>query len=562
MFQKLWKLILKNKFFLLGLLLTLAITWPLFRSGYFTHHDDVQVIRLHQMNKCIEDFQIPCRWVPDLGGVYGYPLFNYYGPLPYYFGEIFYLLLGNLIISAKIMFGFAFLGSYVFMYLLGKKLWGTQLSGAISGIFYSYAPYHAVDFFVRGAMGEMWALMFVPAIFWATLEYFENKKTKYWSLIALFTAFLIASHNLSLMMFLPFILAFGVVIAIRFQTFTSFKFFTLAIIFGFCLSAFYVIPAYFEKNLVHVDTTTMGYFSYTEHFKGLRKLLVERIWGWGASVREIPGGEKDGMSFQIGWGHLTAFMVTLVGLGVNFKKLLFKKYFWEVAFFTFALGVGVFMIHPSSVKIWNLIPPLKFIQFSWRFLMLVIFAISILSGSIIVWFKKEWLKGFVAAVFILGIVGLNFSYFKPEKFLTITQEEYLTGKEWDKQIKRSIFDYLPIYAKAPPAELADFKYRIENGQGKILDFKKGSDWFSFVSESDQEMTITLAQYYFPNWEIMVDDQKTEIDYQNDLGLMTIKVGAGYHSVMGKLNDTPLRTISNYLSVLSFVVFICLLKKKK
>jgi hypothetical protein len=106
MFTKIWRFIKENKFFLIGLLLTLVLTWPLFKSGYFTHHDDVQVIRLYEMNKCMPDFQIPCRWVPDLGGLYGYPLFNYYGPLPYYFGEIFYLLMGNLIVAAKIMFGF------------------------------------------------------------------------------------------------------------------------------------------------------------------------------------------------------------------------------------------------------------------------------------------------------------------------------------------------------------------------------------------------------------------------------------------------------------------------
>ena len=550
-----------NKFFLAGLLLSLVVMWPLSKSGYFTHHDDVQVIRLHQMNKCIEDFQIPCRWVPDLGGLYGYPLFNYYGSLPYYFGEIFYLILGNLIVAAKIMFGFSFVGSYVFMYLLGKKLWGSQLGGAISGIFYAYAPYHAVDFYVRGAMGEMWALMFVPAVFWAILEYAEKKKVKHLLLAALFTALLVVSHNLSLMMFLPFIIGFGLLLVIKNKNIKLGAYLLAALIFGFCLSAFYVLPAYFEKNLVHVDTTTMGYFSYTEHFKGLRKLLVERMWGWGASVREIPGGEKDGMSFQIGWGHLVAFVLTLIGLTLNFKKPLFKKYFWEIAFFTLALGVGVFMIHPSSVKVWDAIPPLKYLQFPWRFLMLVIFAISTLAGSVAVWFKKDRLKVVVAILFALGIVGLNFSYFRPEKFLAITQEEYLTGKEWDKQIKRSIFDYLPIYAKAPPAELADYQYKVIEGTASISDFQKGSNRFSFKVEAKENSRILLAQYYFPRWKIMVDGKSAEINYQNDLGLMNFEVPKGEHWISGKLHDTPLRTFSNWLTILSIGAFVLISVKK-
>ncbi|MDO8658737.1 MAG: hypothetical protein Q7K55_08400, partial [Candidatus Levybacteria bacterium] len=78
------KFFFEKKEFFIGLILTLSLFWPLFAAPYFTHHDDVQVIRLYEMDKCFKDQQIPCRWVPDLGGVYGYPLFNYYAPLPYY----------------------------------------------------------------------------------------------------------------------------------------------------------------------------------------------------------------------------------------------------------------------------------------------------------------------------------------------------------------------------------------------------------------------------------------------------------------------------------------------
>lgn len=556
MLGKVIKFIKANKFFLVGLILTLILTWPLFKSGYFTHHDDVQVIRLHQMHACIKDFQIPCRWVPDLGGLYGYPLFNYYGPLPYYFGEIIYLLTTSLIGTAKIMFGFSFVGSYIFMYLLGKKIWGSQLGGAISGIFYAYAPYHAVDFYVRGAMGEMWALTFVPAIFWATYSFFESAKLKYFLLNALFIALLVTSHNLSLMMFLPLIIVFGIVLSLKNKNTTPLAYFIISIIFGLLLSAFYVVPAYLEKGLVHVDTTTMGYFSYTEHFKGLRKLFIERMWGWGASVREIPGGEKDGMSFQIGWIHLAAVAFSVLGLILSYKKPIFKKYFWLILFFLATFGLGVFMVHPRSVFIWNLVKPLKYLQFPWRFLMMIIFSLSVIVGGITVWFKNKWFKYFLAVVFIGGVVGFNFSYFRPEKFLAITQGELLTGALWDKQIKRSIFDYLPIYAKAPPAELADFKYSLEGG-GKITDFEKGSNWFSFKAEITSSSNITLAQYYFPNWVVRANGEKLSLNYENNLGLITFVLEPGEYEVKGRLNNTVLRTVSNLLTAFSGLLFLYL-----
>jgi len=189
-------MIQKYKFFLSGLIISLFLLWPLFAAPFFSHHDDVQTIRLYEMDKCIKDGQIPCRWVPDLGGLYGYPLFNYYAPLPYYFGELIYWVSGNLILSVKIMFAVSFLGAYIFMYLLGQKYWG-RLGGSLAAVFYSFAPYHALDFYVRGAMGEMWALMLFPAILWALTRLQEHLNIANLLLFALFIGFLLTSHNLS-----------------------------------------------------------------------------------------------------------------------------------------------------------------------------------------------------------------------------------------------------------------------------------------------------------------------------------------------------------------------------
>ena len=84
--------------FFIGLILAATLLWPLFAAPYFSHHDDVQLIRIEQMSECLIDWQIPCRWVPDLGAGYGYPLFNFYAPLAYYIGGIMYLLTTPLIV--------------------------------------------------------------------------------------------------------------------------------------------------------------------------------------------------------------------------------------------------------------------------------------------------------------------------------------------------------------------------------------------------------------------------------------------------------------------------------
>src|SRR3989344_5228562 len=154
----------KKALFVLLLILTIPAISSLLRPGYFPMHDDMQAMRLLQMDKCIKDGQIPCRWVPDMGYGYGYPQFNYYAPLPYYAMEGFHLLGFSFLDSVKVFFVLTVIISAWGMYLLGSTLWGRG-GGFLSALFYVYLPFRAVDMYARGAVGELAAFSILPFIF-------------------------------------------------------------------------------------------------------------------------------------------------------------------------------------------------------------------------------------------------------------------------------------------------------------------------------------------------------------------------------------------------------------
>jgi hypothetical protein len=217
---------------------------------------------------------------------------------------------------------------------------------------------------------------------------------------------------------------------------------------------------------------------------------------------------------------------------------------------------AIFMINPRSDFVWKVIDPLKYLQFPWRFLILIIFFISSISGSIFVLeFKK---KRLIWILFIIAVVSLNFLYFRPDKFIQTTDQERLSGKDWDTQIKRSIFDYLPIYAKAPPAELATVRYKILTGDSQVYDFYEGTNWITFKTKTNTHSIIRLSQYYFPDWRIFVDGKEIVIDYKgNDLGLMTVILGKGNHEISARLYDTQIRSLGNSLTVAGFFISVVL-----
>lgn len=189
--------------------------------------------------------------------------------------------------------------------------------------------------------------------------------------------------------------------------------------------------------------------------------------------------------------------------------------------------------------------------------MLIIFFVSLLCGILgSRFFETKWRPLLIASLLVF-VVLTDFSYFTPEKFIYQTEAQLMSGANWDKQIKRSIFDYLPIYAHEPPAELASARYDILTGATKITNFKEGSNWFSFHARTSTHSIIRVSQYYFPNWVIKVDGNPVKIDYNNNLGLMTIILGIGNHSVDGRLHDTSIRSLANFISFVSMLGFLLL-----
>ncbi|MBU4098906.1 glycosyltransferase family 39 protein, partial [Patescibacteria group bacterium] len=187
---------------------------PLFISGFFPIHDDTQVQRVFEMKKSLADGMLPVRWAGDLGYGYGYPIFNFYAPSAYYIGGFLNLIGFDALIATKIMLGLAVVLSGITMYLLAKEFWG-RIGGMISGVLYLFAPYHAVNIFVRGDFAELWAYTFIPLVFLGIYKISRRKKSWFWITVsALSFAAIIVSHNLTAMMITPFIIMYALILII------------------------------------------------------------------------------------------------------------------------------------------------------------------------------------------------------------------------------------------------------------------------------------------------------------------------------------------------------------
>lgn len=514
------KFIKKHYLIILGLLLSLIPLWPLFRSDFFRMHDWLHVARLVELDLSLKAGQFPPRWAPDFGWGYGMPLFHFYPPLPYYLAELLLLIKVPAVLAIKAIFGLNFLAGFYFTYLWAKEHWG-KLGGFISGLAYVYLPYRAVQFYVRGSLAELTAMTFIPLFFYAV-------KKKHSLLIALSITGIFLSHNviaLFALIFIPIYYLFHL---------KQWRQFILSGMLAFGLSAFFILPAFFEKDLTTVSKLAGGYSHYGFHFIYLRQLF-SRYFAYGGSVL----GPKDDISFQLGWPHLVLILPSIY--------LFIKKRSKEMLAIFILLGLSIFLMTFHSKLIWDKLTLLRMAQFPWRLLTFAGSLVAFLSGSVILLLKNKKHQYLAALLAVIFIISLNFSYFKPKEFNNPDDHYYTSRNKIKNNLGDVLPDYLPLTAVKP----------LEPNP-ELFDLSLSSYQFTL----DEDQSVIINQFYFPGWQAKLNGQTIQLQPDLKTGLISLNLSQGDHQLKLELAKTPIQRTADLISLFSWLIILGIILKPK
>lgn len=534
----------------------------LLRPGMHNIQDDMQYFRIYEMNKCFDDVQIPCRWVPDMGFGFGYPLYIYYSPGPYYVGVLLHNLGLQYIDVVKLLFVSGFLVSGIAMYFLMKTLLSNNMVAFVSSMVYVYAPVRAVQVYVRGSLGEFLSMAIFPLLFLFTYRLVKNigKYNILW--LALAVCCQLLTHNLMSLAFFPILGFWTLLIMFLEKNYKA----TIKILWGFGLgfgmSAFFVVPIIFERSYVHLDSMVGGYFDYRAHFVNLYQLFISNHWGYGSS-RLGPGDDLSMSVGQVSW------ILALVAVMFAIKK--YRRDLSKSLVVLLLAGISLFIIflsHERSAFIWEKFRILVMFQFPWRFLVISTFLLSILSGYFV-----SYLNDRIRFLLVLVVVGSLFvlygSFFRPQRWLSVGDKELLSGSEFLKQQTASIFDYLPVSAVLPPNYKAPDYPEVISGKIDIGNYEKGSNYQRglFDVKSD-EAKVRLPLFDFPG--MVVTDNKEPVYFDHSdcsnqdycFGQISFTLKNGNHYVEVKLKSTRVRLVGDLLTLISFLgLLYCLIFKR-
>lgn len=565
---------------------------PLLGPGYFwgAHDGRHSVYFLFEFDRVIQDGIFYPRWLPDFTFGYGYPFFNIYGPGAFYVGETLHLIGFDFVTATKIVFALAILLSGPAMFGFVKRLTSSSQAAFLSGLAYVYIPYHISDLYVRAALEESVALVFLPLALWGFYE--TVTKPSRLSIVATAMAYgaMMFTHNgitlVSTGVFgiWVFFLMIGEIrkreSRVRSKSFIV-NFIRLglpplgALLLGLALVAIFFIPAILEYPYVRTDQWIGNYYDYANHFTYFFQLF-NPTWGLGISVP----GPNDGMSFQLGVVPVLLAIFSIIAVVKNPSG---TRRFW--LFFLVMTIVVVFLTLGPAKPIWQALPFLAFEQFPWRLEALTTLSLAVLAGAIaLTQESSDNAHDLSLPTILIGILIILGSY---PYLIAQTQ---LTAKEGPVSVQ-GLFRFQQsanemtgstAWVKEIPnwSPMADVVFANKKIKTKTVatDYPQDILWIgvlpdgigmhtdgeriAFTANAD-DVAITFNLFYYPGWRAyLVKPWSTDIirelpiQVTDNLGRIRVPVPKGPDQwLMLRFDDTPPRIAGEWIS--AFSVLLCL-----
>ncbi|KKU14952.1 MAG: hypothetical protein UX21_C0008G0007 [Microgenomates group bacterium GW2011_GWC2_45_8] len=532
-----------KRHFLQVLFLLFFSLWSLrsiFHRGFMYSHDSLWHVERIQNIYSLIPTQFPVRWSPTLDNGYGVPLFNFTYPAPYYLGAGFMALGLGPIKSYDLILLLAYFLGGVGVYLLGRR---RSWVGLTAAILYLTTPYQFLDIFVRGALGEVFALGLIPWVFLTFAQISTTGKLRWYSPLPF--ALLILSHNFYVYLF-GALLTFFILVMYKHKRELIYVLFL-----SIGLSAFFLVPAFFEKNLLLFSQS--NHLGYRDHFVYPLQLLYGK-WNY---LGSITGDNPYEMTYQLGASNLVILLFSLVVISLQtIHRSLSRKLVWSFI----VLLLGIYMMLPISDFLWGTIPLLPSIQFPWRFLGITTIIFPLLYLELSIYFSKKNrfnLFPIVSGCLVILSIYASRNYGRPTYWMNADQFLQYHYEYAGKTTTAQRAEIVPRWA---PVERYNADLIPEVTAGKITNYLITPLSISFDIDTSDSQSIVIERNYFPTWVGEIDGHPLALS-PSSTGTISVPISSGTHSYRIHYQNTWVEKLGNLLSVLFVIALLGLLIKQ-
>jgi len=549
----------------------IAVTPWLARPGLPAGTDaEIHVPRVAEFARVLAGGVLYPRWAPDFYLGYGYPLFNFYAPLVYYLAQTFYLFT-SAAGAVKALFVAGALLAGTGMYAFAQRCLG-RTAGVVAAAAFLFAPYLVlVDSFVRVDLAEYFAVALTPWVLWGFDRLWAGVRRADVVLAALLLAALAATHSLTLMLFVPFLVAYLLWLFLA-RGRTAWARVVVAGALAVGLAAVFWLPALAEKRYVILDQV-IGYddFDFHRHFLTPRELL-----------RPSPsidlGALNPAVAYNLGLPQWGLGLAGWLAIWVAQRRSQTDKAGGESFSMAHFMGVAAlilgFLTLDASAGVWEAIPLLRYVQFPWRWLGVAALPVAWLVGAgvrAIGGRPRTWAASGALALVLIGALPVLYpprwtplqADFSSRDMIELELDGVALGTTANRE-------YTPVWVKSPPeasgrvlasydagglVDRFDRESLPEGASLRIVNSGTGRDTFEIVSA--QPFTATIRRFYFPGWRAWVDGEPAEVVPSEPHGFITVPAPAGRHVLELRFGSTLPRTAGAISSCVALLALIAL-----
>ena len=124
-------------------------------------------------------------------------------------------------------------------------------------------------------------------------------------------------------------------------------------------------------------------------------------------------------------------------------------------------------------------------------------------------------------------------------------------------------EYTPKWIMFPPTARPPEKFQCIKGNAEFSQYKVINPVDYRVQVLVNQMAaVCFHNFYFPGWQVFVDDKETEVYPENKYGLIVFTIPPGEHSVRVVFGSTPIRQMAVIISGVGIFLFAMMILFRK
>ncbi|MEO6509128.1 MAG: 6-pyruvoyl-tetrahydropterin synthase-related protein, partial [Patescibacteria group bacterium] len=181
-----------NYFIIFIISLILVLDLFLHKGAPATFDGNTHMTAMAQFSLALKSGDFPVLWAPNFAN-YGLPIALIAHQIPNYLGAIISFFIHDFVLVFNLLMFFAVLLAGAFFYRF-LRLYFSEAVALLGTIVFTFAPYKIINIYIRGALPEMIASIFVPLILINIHTFIKTKSIGSISRLVLFFTLLVLTH--------------------------------------------------------------------------------------------------------------------------------------------------------------------------------------------------------------------------------------------------------------------------------------------------------------------------------------------------------------------------------